>query len=255
MHRETLVYEADGVSLRSQLFFTATPGRRAAVLVFPEAFGIGDHVFARAERLATIGYVALACDLHGEGRYIDDLAIAMAQLEPLFAEPLRIRARAAAALAALAERPEVDPARIAAIGYCFPMPLELARAGADLKAVVGFHTGLKSARPVTSNGVVKPSILVCVGGDDPFIPAADRIAFEAEMRVAEADWQLEIYGRTVHSFTNQRADQRGMPETLRYSPAADRRSWQAMLSLFVDAARSTGIVWISWLLRVVNGRT
>ncbi len=39
----------------------------------------------------------------------------------------------------------VDPGRIAAVGYCYggTAVLELARGGADLKAVVGFHSGLR----------------------------------------------------------------------------------------------------------------
>ena len=238
MHRETLTYRADGLTMRSQLFLVPAMMPRAAVLVFPEAFGIGDHVFARAERLATLGYVALACDLHGDGLYIDDLTVAMTCLEPLFADPTKTRVRATAALAALSTRPEVDAARIAAIGFCFPMPLELARTGAKLKAVVGFHTGLQSAQPIGLGDVVTPSILVCVGADDPYIPAADRTAFEAEMRAAGGDFQMQVYGGTVHSFTNPAADLRGMPDTLRYSPTADRRSWASMLALFDECLAS-----------------
>lgn len=237
MNRETVRYSADGIEMQGQLFIPPGGGPRAAVLVFPEAFGIGDHVFERAERLVEAGYVALACDLHGDARYIDDLAEAMGMLAPLFSNPLKTRARAAAALAALEARPEVDAARIAAIGFCFPMPLELARSGADIKAVVGFHTGLKSALPVGDAGIVKPSILVCVGGDDPYIPAADRLEFEGEMRAAKADWEVNVFGNTVHSFTNRRADTRGMLDTLRYSPEADRRSWSAMLALFEERLR------------------
>ncbi|UAJ12524.1 dienelactone hydrolase family protein [Glacieibacterium megasporae] len=240
MQRETIDYNGDGVAMRGELFIPSGEGRRAGVLVFPEAFGIGDHVINRAERLAELGYVALACDLHGNGRYIDDLTAAMKELEPLFADPGKTRARAAAALNALTARPEVDPARIAAIGFCFPMPLELARSGADIRTVVGFHTGLQSTQPLTSADVIKSSILVCIGGDDPYIPVADRVAFEAEMRLAEADWQIEVYGRTVHSFTNTGADRRGMPDTLRYSPMSDRRSWAAMLARFDEVLSPRG---------------
>ncbi len=234
MNPETVRYCADGVAMQGQLFVPPGDGPRAGVLVFPEAFGIGDHVLERAERLAALGYVAMACDLHGDARYIDDLTQAMATLEPLFVDPRKTRARAAAALAALAARPEVDPARIAAIGFCFPMPLELARSGAAIQAVVGFHTGLQSALPVGAAGIIKPSVLVCIGGDDPYIPAVDRLAFEGEMRSAQADWEINVFGGTVHSFTNRRADSRGMPETLRYSAEADRWSWIAMLALFTE---------------------
>ena len=73
----------------------------------------------------------------------------MTQLQPLFEDPARSRARALGALLALAARPEVDKTRIAAIGFCFPMPLELARSGAEIKAAVGFHTSLRTKVPGT----------------------------------------------------------------------------------------------------------
>ncbi|MFZ1425538.1 MAG: dienelactone hydrolase family protein, partial [Geminicoccaceae bacterium] len=87
MQHETLTYTADGLTMRSQLFFEPGSGRRAGVLVFPEAFGLGDHAISRAQRLASLGYVALACDLHGEGAVIDELPAAIALLQPLYAEP------------------------------------------------------------------------------------------------------------------------------------------------------------------------
>jgi dienelactone hydrolase len=232
MHQETLTYEADGLMMRSRLMFEPAPGPRAGVLVFPEAFGVDAHAIRRAERLAALGYVAVACDLHGEGRVIDDLQEAMTRLQPLFEDPARTRARASGALRALAARPEVDQARIAAIGFCFPMPLELARSGAEIKAVVGFHTSLTTKAPVVAKGAIKARMLVCIGADDPFIPATHRAEFESEMRSTGADWQMNVYGGTVHSFTNDEAAKRNMPEAIRYNPEADGRAWASALDLF-----------------------
>src|ERR1700712_3221096 len=106
MNHETLTYQADGLTMRSQLFFEPGAGRRAGVLVFPEAFGLGQHAISRAERLEGMGHVALAWDLHGGGRVIDDLQGAISALEPLFADPSRTRARAKGALDALTARAE-----------------------------------------------------------------------------------------------------------------------------------------------------
>lgn len=234
MNQEILTYEADGIILKSHLFFEPGAGRRPGVLVFPEAFGLGEHAIARAQRLAGMGYVALASDLHGQGRLVDDLQEALGLLEPLYAEPGRTRARAAAGLAALTARPEVDAARIAAIGFCFggTMALELARAGAEVKAVVGFHSGLKTVAPKTDAKAIKGSVLVCIGGDDAFIPPEERLGFEGEMGEGGVDWQMHIYGGTVHSFTNQEAAKRNMPDVIRYDAKADARSWVAMEQLF-----------------------
>jgi dienelactone hydrolase len=127
-------------------------------------------------------------------------------------------------------------ARIASIGFCFggTMSLELARSGAALKAVVGFHSGLATSAPSTEANAIKARILVCIGADDPMIPPEQRAAFEDEMRRAGADWQMHLYGNTVHSFTNPEAAKRNMPDAIRYSREADKRSWAALQELFSE---------------------
>ena len=61
MQTETLTYEADGLQMISHVYYDEQGNdRRPGVLVFPEAFGLGDHAKSRAERLAGLGYVALA---------------------------------------------------------------------------------------------------------------------------------------------------------------------------------------------------
>jgi dienelactone hydrolase len=236
MQHETLTYEADGLSMKSELFFEPGSGPRAGVLVFPEAFGLSEHAISRAERLAALGYVALACDLHGQGRLIDDLQEAIGALQPLFADPSKTRARAAGGLHALVARSEVDRARVGAIGFCFggTMALELARSGADVAAIVGFHSGLGTAAPKSDAKSIKGRVLVCIGADDPMIPPEQRAEFEAEMREAGVDWQMHLYGKTVHSFTNQGAAKRNMPDAIRYSAEADARSWAALQQLFSE---------------------
>ncbi len=237
MQNETLTYEADGLTLRSQLFFQEGGGTRPAVLVFPEAFGLSEHAISRARRLAELGYVALASDLHGDARLIEDMQQAMGALQPMREDAARTRARAGAGLAALLARPEVDGARVGAIGFCFggSMALELARSGADVRAVVGFHSGLATPAPRTDAKAIRGRVLVCIGADDPMIPPEQRAEFEAEMREAGVDWQMHLYGGTVHGFTNPAADRRGMPHAIRYSADADARSWASMRALFDQA--------------------
>ncbi len=234
MRTEILTYDADGLSMHSELYVDdSKSGARPGILVFPEAFGLSGHARSRARRLAEMGYAALACDLHGNAQLYDELADARELLEPLRADPGRIRARAGGGLAALTAQPMVDAGRIAAIGFCFggTMALELARGGADLRAVVGFHSGLATVAPQDAANI-KASILVCIGADDPGIPPEQRADFEKEMRDGKVDWQMHLYGGVVHSFTSPEADARGMPEFLRYDATADARSWAAMTGLF-----------------------
>ena len=237
MTQETLTYTADGLTMKSQLFSEPGQAKRPGVLVFPEAFGLGEHAISRAQRLASMGYVALASDLHGEAHIEDDLPKALGLLKPMMDDPSKTRARATAAMQALIARPEVDSTRIAAIGFCFggTMALELARSGAEIRAVVGFHSGLGTVAPADPETKFHARVLVCIGADDPMIGPEARGKFEDEMRQAKVDWQMHLYGDTVHSFTNEHASKRGMPEAIRYNADADKRSWEAMTDLFKEA--------------------
>ncbi len=134
----------------------------------------------------------------------------------------------------LLAQPRTDASRVAAIGYCTggTMVLELARAGTDLKAVVGFHPSLITTRPQDAANIIG-KVLVCVGSEDPFIPAEQRHGFEEEMRAADVDWRLNLYGGAEHSFTHPRLDpnQRVLPG-ISYHEKSAKRSWRAMLDLF-----------------------
>jgi dienelactone hydrolase len=236
VREEVLTYEADGLTMRSHLFFE--PGASAArpgILVFPEAFGLGEQAVSRAKRLAALGYVTLASDLHGEGKLIQGLETVMGIIGPLRQDPPRIRARAAAGLKALTARSEVDAAKIAAIGYCFGgvMALELARSGAEIQGVVGFHSGLATVQPEDAKNI-KGKVLVCIGADDPGVDASERAAFEDEMRTAKVNWQMNLYGGVVHSFTNPDAEKLGRPDFVRYDTQADTRSWAEMQAFFTE---------------------
>lgn len=156
----------------------------------------------------------------------------MRRYAAFMADPTGIRLRMAAALNVLTAHPGVDPGRVAVIGYCYggTAALELARTGADLQAVVGFHSGLATVRPQDAANI-KAKVLVCIGADDPVIPPEQRTAFAQEMTGAGVDWRLNLYGGTGHSFTNPEVDAYGMPG-FAYNAQSHRRSWTAMLDLF-----------------------
>jgi dienelactone hydrolase len=239
MHTELVKYTADGLTMDSHLYYDdAQKGPRPGILVFPEAFGLGEHAKSRAERLAGLGFVTLACDLHGNGGMVSGLPAVMAILGPMMADPSHTRARARGGYDALIARPEVDHQKIAAIGYCFggTMALELARSGAAIAGAAGFHSGLATVRPQDAKDI-KARVLVCIGADDPGIPPEQRAAFEAEMRAGGVDWQMHLYGGVVHSFTNPAADKVGRPEFARYDAKADARSWATLQSFLGEIFR------------------
>src|SRR5882672_9942031 len=239
MQARDLDYRCGETSLRGYLALDENAaGKRPGVLVFHEGLGLGEFAMERARRLAGLGYVALAADMFGARRQATNLQEVATLVGGLRADPETLRARGHAALATLSALPQVDAARCAAIGFCFggSVVLELARGGADLKAVVSFHGVLATKTPAVS-GKVKASVLVCTGADDPLAPPDQVRAFEDEMRAAAVrDWHLISYGNTVHGFTNPDADGSIMRAAL-YSEQADRRSWASMRSLLDEVFR------------------
>lgn len=237
MHSEVVKYEVNGLKMESVLYFDETKtGKRPAVIVFPEAFGLGDHAKEKAQKLAELGYVVLASDLFGEGKTVSSLEEVMAFIQPLQQQPEKVRAFTKAGYDAVTARPEVDTGKIAAIGYCFggSASLELARSGANVRGVAGFHGGVSGSKP-EDNKAIKAKVMVCIGADDPMIDANARAAWVADMTAAKLDWQMHIYGNVVHSFTNKEADARGMPDAIRYDANADRRSWKALVDFLEEA--------------------
>lgn len=203
---------------------------RPGVLVFHEAWGVNDYTIRRARMLAEQGYVALAADMWGERYGPEQMQTAMGRTRAFREQPLMLRARAAAAQRALATQDGVDAQRLAAIGYCFggTTALELARSGASLRGVASFHGTLSTLAPATAATPIAAAILVCTGAADPMIPPEQIAVFQQEMTAANADFQIQIFGGAVHSFSNPAADAIGMPGVA-YHAAADRRSWQALL--------------------------
>lgn len=228
-----LSYEVEGQSFRGYLASGARGASAPGILVLPEALGLGAHAMARADQLAELGYVAYAIDLFGEP--VTSTEQAFGFVRQLTDDYATLRARALAGLAQLAAQAGVDGDRLAAIGFCFggQSAIELARTGVDLKAAVGFHSGLTTLRPEDSQNI-KAKVLVLLGNEDPLVPTEARTAFMTQMAEAGVDAQMLLMSGAVHSFTNRDATAFGVPGVA-YDARADRRAWAAMLALFNEA--------------------
>jgi len=228
-------YKQGDATLEGYLAYDdALPGKRPAILIVHEWWGLNDYVKGRANQLAGMGYVAFAVDIYGKGKRAKNADEAGQLARIYWSDRKLLRARAKAGLDLLTQNPFTDPKRVAAIGYCFggTTVLELARSGADIAGVVSFHGGLDTPDPDDAKNI-KTKILVLTGADDPNVPISQVNAFVEEMRKGGADWQLVMYGGAVHSFTNPAAGNdpsRGAA----YNEKADRRSWQALKDFFAE---------------------
>jgi dienelactone hydrolase len=232
---QTVSYEQGGTHLQGFLAYDdALQGKRPGIIVCPEWWGLTDYARHRAQMLAELGYVALAVDLYGDGKTTEDPKQAGTWAGALKSNRALLRQRVNAGLEELKKSELVDPEKTGAIGYCFggTTAIELGRSGADVRAIVTFHAGLDSPTPADGKNI-KGSLLVCHGGNDGFTSEKDLDAFEQEMRENHVDWQINIYGGAVHSFTNPNADKHGIPG-IAYNARADQRSWEAMQVFFHD---------------------
>ena len=231
MQTRDLPYSHDGLNLTGFLAWDETaPGPRPGVLVVHDAGGLGEHIKEKARRLAGLGYTALALDLYGT--MASGMEDAVARITALGKDIPRWRALLTAGLEALKAQPETDAGKLAAIGYCFggTSVYELARSGADLKGVVGFHSGLSPSSGEAGN--IRGKVLTLIGADDPLIPPEARLAFEQEMRSAKVDWQMTLYANVGHSFTHPLMD--GTRPGFKYDAQADARSWAEMTRFFAE---------------------
>ncbi len=186
--------------------FTFAPdgdGKRPAVIVIQEIFGVNDHMKDVANRFADAGFVAAAPDLfHREGKGtivpFEDMATGMGMRGRLSDDD--IKADVAATVAYLKSQPNVDGDNIGIVGYCFG----------------GFVSYMAAAEVP---GIAAAAIYY--GGG---IPVANIDAIEAALKAAGKDYESHTYAGAGHGFF---CDERGS-----YNEAASKDAWAKSLAFF-----------------------
>jgi dienelactone hydrolase len=232
---ENVTYTSNGMTMNGYLAYDASKeGKRPGILVVHEWWGLNDYLKMRARRLAELGYVALAVDMYGNGKTVDNPDDAGKMATPFYQNLQMTKGRFDAALSKLKTYSQVDTNQIAAIGYCFGggVVLNMARMGENLKGVVSFHGGLVGA-PADKN-LLKAKILVCHGAADQFVKPQEVSQFKKQMDSIGADYTFKQYPNATHAFTNPAATQTGEKYKIpiAYNAAADSASWNDMKQFF-----------------------
>lgn len=236
--RETIVYQGPGGPFEGVIAYDdEVEYARPGVLVLPNVLGQKEADNQKAEDIAKLGYVGFACDLFGQGRRKTRADADYAEyMNELDADRAMLRDRLTASLGVLKDRAEVDPAKTAAVGFCFggKCALDIARSGMDVLGVVSFH-GVYDAPDYPSVTPIAAKILICHGWNDPLGPPDKVAALASELTDAGADWQLHAYGHAGHAFTDRSMKDRPAPRPgVGYDEKADRRSWQAMRNFLTE---------------------
>lgn len=230
----TIAYKDGTQALEGYFVPPQNRTRAPGVLIAPTWLGITESIRQRAERIAAMGYAALALDVFGAGVHPAPPLKPQDVVHPFLSDHLMFRQRLKAGLEVLQQQPECDDSRIVAIGYCFGggAVLELARSGAPLQGVVSFHGELDSPLPAQP-GAIQGKVLVLHGDADPVVPFEKLIQFRDEMRSSNTNWEIDIYSGAKHSFTGEGAAGVNMPEA-GLNPQAEARSWQKMVNFLEE---------------------
>jgi dienelactone hydrolase len=221
--------DAKGTPLQGYVVYDDTrSGPLPGIIIVHDWRGLTDYTKMRADMIANLGYVAFAADIYGKGVHLNSVPEFSQEMAPYKADRNVYRLRTRAAYDTFLKQPEVDPARIAAIGYCFGGTgvIEMVRQGLPLKGVVSFHGGLDAKSPI--DGIKPfPKVLALCGADDPFEKASDMAAFEQQMHDSGIDLKVVEYPGAQHAFTDPNVDKWHV-DGAKYNAAADKASWQAM---------------------------
>lgn len=196
-------------------------GEGPGLVVLMEIFGVGPYIRAATERLAELGYVALAPDLFrriapGLELEHDEAGLGQAMETMQQFDPQGAVQDAIAALEALRERPEVAGHQVGVLGFCLggTLAYELAAAADPAAAVCYYGSGIADALDRADR--ISCPVQFHFGAQDSYIPLADaeRVCAVAEQR---PDWECHIQPDGGHAFDNHESEMFFRPQAAAYA--------------------------------------
>ena len=198
-------------------------GSGPGLVVLQEIFGVGDYIKETLDRLAGLGYVALAPDLYWRiergialGHDDDGLAKAFETVQKLDHEPA-VR-DSIAALKAVRELPEVTGGNAGVLGFCLggTLAFQVAIQADPDVAVCYYGSGIAGA--LDRGGEITCPVLFHFGGQDPYIPReqVDQVAAFADSRPGI---ECHVQEEAGHAFDNHEAP-------MFHQPDAAARAWE-----------------------------
>jgi len=130
---EEISYSTDNLTMNGYLAYDPDTEQAPGILVVHEWWGHNEHARNSAEKLAELGYVALAVDMYGEGKQAEHPDDAGSFASEVMSNFESAQARFTKAMEVLQNHPKVNPEHIGAIGYCFggSVVISMANAGVE----------------------------------------------------------------------------------------------------------------------------
>lgn len=219
---QPVAFSSGAAMLDAYLALPEGSGPFPGVVVIHEIFGLNENIKDIARRFAEAGYAALAVDLFaGRNRAVCMFrfmgGMLLKSLNHGGIRDLR------AALTFLAARPDVDAARLGAIGYCMGGSFAVAWACTDdrLKAIAPYYA--LNPRPLGAVARACPVVGSYPTGDFTTEPGRK---LDAALDGYNISHDIKIYPGAKHSFFNDQGPN--------YDAAAAQDSWQRVLAFFQE---------------------
>jgi carboxymethylenebutenolidase len=177
----------------------ASPGKRPAILVIQEFWGMNEWIKQDAARFASQGYVALAVDLY-RGHVAHDPGEAHELMRGLPEDRAMDDMKAGFDL--LAARPDVDPRRIGIVGWCMGGGYALAFAVAEPRLAAASVNYGKLITAPDKIAAIHAAVLGNFAGLDRGISPDDVRAFADKLKADHKDADFKIYDGAKHAFMN-----------------------------------------------------
>lgn len=218
-----VAYDKGNDKVKGYLAKPADKKARPGLILIHEWWGLNDNIRENARAFAELGYVALAVDLYdGEMATTPDGARKLAggvrkNTEVAFAN----LKQAVSYLSGLTG--EVDPARIASVGWCFGggWSYQMAKNDLGVKASVIYYGRFNPADDLSR---MRATILGHFGETDRGIKVDNVREFQAKLKTLKGDHMVFIYPNAGHAFAN--ADSRN------YDKAAAETAWKRTMEFF-----------------------
>ena len=206
----TAIPNPAGPDLRAFVARPAGPGPHPAVIMIHEWWGLRDDLPGKAQALADEGYVVVVPDTF-RGSSTGWIPRAIYQVSTI--PPEQVRADLDAVYAWVSAQAEVDPARIAIMGFCYGGRTALLYSVANPNlAATGVFYGMADVSVDSLKGLGGP-VLGIFGGADQSIPLEEVRALEAKLNAAGVSNTISVYDGQPHAFvTSIEAIRQGGPQ-------------------------------------------
>ncbi len=237
IHTTTIQISQDNLQIDAYLAKPTAPGSYPGIVVLQEIFGINVHIRDVTERIAKLGYVAIAPALFQRqapgfeaGYTAKDVEIGRQYATETTASELLSDIQAA--INYLKTLPEVKPDGFGCIGFCFGGHVAyLAATLPDIQATASFYgAGITSRTPgggnptITRTSAIKGTIYAFFGKEDASIPPEQVDEIAAEFAKYNISHRLFRYDGSDHGFF---CDRRA---SYNHKAAAD--AWEQVQELF-----------------------